>query len=275
MSGAARLPLRMVWDDRDAVAQFDAQGRPDGANARVYRLNAAAISRLAPENGSVLDLGSGSGRMLGALAALRPDLNITGIELSKPMLELGRRQLTGKGIGRTVHLIEGDMLDFEHSAPRPVDVLSTVWTLEHFSDEQTRSLLERIAGFRRRTGCAIWIFDFARLPNPDIWPQALASFGLSEALLRDSIAAERAAFTIPELQLHLSAAGLDDLQTATDSGGLGVFQAHWAASRRQPSSANAHSHTAHAADTTTGGSELEAAFTGLPQQRISANQNQR
>lgn len=274
MSGDTRVPLRMVWDDRDAVAQFDAQGRHEGVNADAYELSAAAISRLAPSDGSVLDLGSGSGRMLAVLGALRPDLKITGIELSKPMLELGQRLLPpGDGTGARVQLIAGDMLEFERLAPERVDVLSTMWTLEHLTNQQTDQFLGRISHFRTRTGCALWIIDFARLQDPEVWPQALASFGLPEALLRDSIAAERAAFTVAELQTRLKAAGLEDLQTATDSGGLGVFQAHWAPARGHEPSRDAQA--ARPDRPSKSGRRLEASFSGLPQQQVPALPNQR
>ena len=69
-----------------------------------------ALCRGAP---SVLELGCGYGRMLGALA--KPERELYGLELDASLLRLGREamQRLPRGLGRHVTLVRGDMQDFE------------------------------------------------------------------------------------------------------------------------------------------------------------------
>jgi len=45
---------------------------------------AKAISQLLPEGAQILDIGSGNGRLIGAIAELRPDLRLVGLEIRVP-----------------------------------------------------------------------------------------------------------------------------------------------------------------------------------------------
>jgi SAM-dependent methyltransferase len=64
------------------------------------------LERLGPQCSSVLEPGCGSGRMLESLA--ERGLDVTGLDLSEPMLELARRRLSGRG-----SLVRADMADFD------------------------------------------------------------------------------------------------------------------------------------------------------------------
>jgi SAM-dependent methyltransferase len=64
------------------------------------------LERLGPNCRRVLEPGCGSGRMLEALAGR--GLEVTGIDLSEPMLELARRRLGDRGA-----LVMADMTDFD------------------------------------------------------------------------------------------------------------------------------------------------------------------
>src|SRR5262245_49495058 len=60
----------------------------------VYRRVAADIATVAPQGGAVLDVGTGPGVLLVELAALRPDLRLTGVDLSADMVSAATRNLT-------------------------------------------------------------------------------------------------------------------------------------------------------------------------------------
>lgn len=59
--GRARVPEPMVMDDREGVRVFHESAMD--VQLPVYEFNASSMSRLVPEGGSVLDLGSGSGQL--------------------------------------------------------------------------------------------------------------------------------------------------------------------------------------------------------------------
>src|SRR5262245_2250967 len=60
---------------------------------RMYRRLAADVADAAPDGGSVLDIGTGPGVLLVELAALRPDLRLTGVDLSADMIAAAARNL--------------------------------------------------------------------------------------------------------------------------------------------------------------------------------------
>ncbi len=63
----------------------------------VYRRLADDIAAVAPEGGAVLDAGTGPGVLLVELATRRPDLRLTGIDLSADMVEAARRNVARFG----------------------------------------------------------------------------------------------------------------------------------------------------------------------------------
>src|SRR5438105_4840842 len=101
-----------VMDVPQQVEAFDRQGQQEGPLTPLYHFSALAISRLLPEGGRLLDLGSGSGRLLAHLGTGRPDVEIIGLELSPPMVDAGNRMLDQAGLFPRVRLEIGDMTNF-------------------------------------------------------------------------------------------------------------------------------------------------------------------
>ncbi len=227
---APRTPEPMVMDEPDSAREYDEAGAV--AQVPFHHFNALAMSRLLPENGTVLDLGCGSGRLLARLARGRPDARIIGLDLSDPMLELGRELLKREGLASRVELRKGDITAFDDELPTPVDLVSCNYALHQLPEEGlvTRTL-EAIRRAREKTGCAVYIFDLARLRHPRTWPAVLSMSKLpGPAFEADAIASERAAFTGSELRAKLERAGLIDLEHAL-ARPLGENQVHWAPAR--------------------------------------------
>jgi hypothetical protein len=150
------------------------------------------------------------------------------------MLETGRGLLEREGLTDRVELRRGDITTFDAELPERVDMVSCNFALHHVpTAEVATRCLEAIARTRSRTGCAVWIFDFARLRHPGTWP-ALASMvnWPGPIVYNDAIESERAAFSEAELTTLLERAGLGDLEHVR-SRPLGEFQVHWAAGRDQ------------------------------------------
>ena len=122
-----REPEPMVMDEPRGVAEYDQAGAT--LQVPVHQFNARAISRLLPDGGTVIDLGCGSGRLLAGLARGRPDARIVGLDLSKPMLEVGRLQLDQEGLAERVELRLGDIATFDEDLPERLDVVSCNFAL--------------------------------------------------------------------------------------------------------------------------------------------------
>jgi tRNA (cmo5U34)-methyltransferase len=183
----------------------------------------------------VIDLGCGSGRLLARLARGCPDARIVGLDLSEPMLEVGRRQLDQAGLAERVELRLGDVTTFDADLPQRLDVVSCNFALHQLpNDELASRCLRAIGRARQRTGCAVWISDFARLRDPRSWPSMMSMLVVPGPVFRkDGIASERAAFTLSELIALLERAGLGDLGHAR-SRPLGEYQVHWAPGHDRP-----------------------------------------
>jgi len=222
-----------VMDEPQGVSEYDELGT--AGEVGLHQFCALAISRLLPEGGTLLDLGCGSGRLLARLARGRPDARIIGLDLSEPMLETGRRMLEREGLADRVELRRGDITTFDADLPERLDVVSCNFALHHLPTEEVAGrCLEAIARARSHSGCAVWIFDFARLRHPGSWPAVASMINWPGPVVHsDAIESERAAFSEAELTTLLERAGLDDLQHVR-SRPLGEQQAHWAPSRDRP-----------------------------------------
>ncbi len=123
-----------------------------------YRRLARDIARTAPHDAVVLDIGTGPGVLLAELARLRPDLTLTGVDLSSDMVAAALRNLAPFG-GRTIVKV-GD------AARLPLDddsfdlVVSSL-SLHHWdAPEAAVPELARVL----RPGGRVCIYDFASAP---------------------------------------------------------------------------------------------------------------
>jgi ubiquinone/menaquinone biosynthesis C-methylase UbiE len=221
-----RTPEPMVMDDAEAVAAFDAVDPV--LQLPIYRLNALAMSALVPTGGAVLDLGSGSGRLLAELARGRPDVRVVGTDLAPVMLLAGRAALADAGFDGRVELRHADMTALDGDLPDPLHLVSCVWALHHLPGRaEALACLRGMAEVRERTGCAVWLFDFARLEHPGPFEAVLAlAAAAPDRLLDDARASEAAAWSPGELRQLLAEAGLGDLAGGAEQW-IGHLQAYF------------------------------------------------
>lgn len=222
-----------VMDEPQGVKEYDEFGTAGEVGTHTFA--ARGISRLLPKGGTLLDLGCGSGRLLARLARARPDARIIGLDLSEPMLETGRNTLEQEGLSDRVQLRHGDITTFDANLDEHVNTISCNFALHHMPTEEVASrCLEAIARARSRTGCAVWIYDFARLRHPRSWPALISMLTLPGPVIHnDAIESERAAFSAAEMATLLEGAGLGDLEHVR-SRPIGEFQVAWAAGRDHP-----------------------------------------
>jgi len=125
---------------------------------RVYRRLARDIAAEAPRGATLLDVGTGPGVLLVELARQRPDLKLTGVDLSADMITAAKRNLAP--FADRADAITGDVTDL----PLPdasVDVIVSSFSLHHWADpEAAVPELARVL----RPGGRVIVYDFARGP---------------------------------------------------------------------------------------------------------------
>lgn len=134
--------------DRRASAAYDRRARR--LLGGLYRRVASEVAALAPHGATVLDVGTGPGELPGRLAARRPDLAITGLDISPEMLEIARR----------AHPEIGFEAADVAALPRPDDsadvIVSTLSAHEWPEPERAAAELARVL----RPGGRLLIYDF-------------------------------------------------------------------------------------------------------------------
>jgi len=134
------LPRPQVWEPQ----AYDAPRRRlipcfDDFYGTAARLGAEA----GPE---VLDLGAGTGLLSDAVAAARPDAQLTLLDGSAAMLE----QAKARFANRSVRMIESEFT--EPLPPGPFDAVVSALAIHHLSDHDKRDLFRRILGVLRPGG---------------------------------------------------------------------------------------------------------------------------
>ena len=132
------MPLRLPFHPahRHAHDAFEGHARRYDWVARhlmgpVYRRIAADVAAVAPHGASVLDVGTGPGRLLVEIARRRPDLRLTGLDPATDMVETARRTLAEVAPGADA--VVGDVADLPFD-DRSFDVVVSSLSVHHWAD---------------------------------------------------------------------------------------------------------------------------------------------
>lgn len=229
---AERVPEQSAMSSPASVAGFDAAGEKN--LLPVYHFNARAIAALAGRNFHLLDLGSGSGQFLAYLGRHRPDLMITGIELSESMVEVGRQRIERSGLPSRVRLVCGDMRNLSSFLSEPVDLVSSVFALHHLElPSDLAACLGEVSKFVAG-GASLWLFDHVRPRRQQTAVDFPGVFtpNAEDAFCQDSSNSLKAAWSYDELSAALRAAGLVGVNSAK-ARLLPFYQIHWLAGLRK------------------------------------------
>jgi ubiquinone/menaquinone biosynthesis C-methylase UbiE len=124
----------------------------------MYRRLAADVAGVAPDGGAVLDVGTGPGVLLVELAARRPDLRLTGVDLSADMIAAATRNLEPFGERASARVGNVASLPFPD---RSFDLIVASLSLHHWDHpEAAVPELARIL----RPGGRIHIYDLPFAP---------------------------------------------------------------------------------------------------------------
>jgi SAM-dependent methyltransferase len=118
------------WIGRVGGAWASEWRRTDRSFGDLARRLDAAILDLAPETGRALDIGCGAGATSLALAAARPRLNVTGVDLSPAQLTVARERAAGR---INLDFVEGDILAVAAKSA-PIDLFVSRHGVMFFAD---------------------------------------------------------------------------------------------------------------------------------------------
>jgi ubiquinone/menaquinone biosynthesis C-methylase UbiE len=120
---------------------------------RMYRRLARDVADAAPRDAAVLDVGTGPGVLLLELARLRPDLRLTGVDLSADMIASATRNLAGHE-NATAQVGDVTALPFEDGT---FDLVVSSFSAHHWDDPETA--VPELARVLRPAG-RVRVYDF-------------------------------------------------------------------------------------------------------------------
>jgi len=129
---------------------------------RLYRRIAEDVADVAPDGGTVLDVGTGPGVLLDEIGRLRPDLTLTGLDLSADMVTAARNNLSQ--YGDRAEVVVGDVADLPFGDDS-FDLVVTSLSTHHW--DQPRGAVPEIARVLRPGG-RFAVYDFAFAPYGEL-----------------------------------------------------------------------------------------------------------
>jgi len=124
----------------------------------LYRRLATDVAGVAPDSGAVLDVGTGPGVLLVELAARRPDLRLTGVDLSADMIAAATRNLARFGERAGARVGDVTSLPFPD---RSFDLIVSSLSLHHWDHPEAAA--PELARILRPAG-QVYIYDFPFAP---------------------------------------------------------------------------------------------------------------
>lgn len=116
-----------------------------------------AISRCYPELKSVLDIGCGAGNYSVKLSQKRPNIDVTLVDLSQPMLDKALERVGAVTQGQ-VEIRKGDFRSIDFGAEK-FDVIIATAVLHHLRDDDDwKTAFSKLFSLLNEDG-SIWIFD--------------------------------------------------------------------------------------------------------------------
>jgi tRNA (cmo5U34)-methyltransferase len=150
----------------------------------VLELIAQAAEATTPGARALLDVGCGAGNYSLKLLERLPDMEVTLVDLSRPMLERAWERVSA-ATGENVEIIQADVRDAELEEKR-FDVIVAAAVLHHLrTDQEWEAVFSR---FHRwlRPGGAVWISDYIEQDTPGVQQVMQRRFGEYLTQLKDA-----------------------------------------------------------------------------------------
>ena len=128
-----------------------------------------------PQATHVLDVGCGAGNYTLKLLQSLPDLDVTLVDLSRPMLERASERIAAVSAG-SIQALQGDIRDLEFS-PAQFDIILAAAVLHHLrGDEEWQAVFSK---FHRilKPGGSLWIVDLIEQSTAAVQALMWARYG--------------------------------------------------------------------------------------------------
>jgi ubiquinone/menaquinone biosynthesis C-methylase UbiE len=184
---------------------------------------AQLVLQLLPQQGTILDLGTGTARIPILVAQQSPQLNIIGIDLSENMLKIGRENVNSAGLNHQIKLEKVDAKNLSYLDQQFDGVISNS-IIHHLPDPIP--CLKEIKRILKPNG-GLLLRDLLRPENTETWEHLVREYAADcndhqRQLFRDSL---QAAFTLEEVEQMIKMAGLEEIKVYQSS------DRHWTAQR--------------------------------------------
>ena len=127
-------------------------------------LIAQAAARATPNAKSVLDIGCGAGNYTLKVLSYLPNLNVTLLDLSKPMLHRAQERVSAVATGTVTH-IQGDIREADLAQ---YDIILASAVLHHLREEsEWRAVFAKLYA-ALNPGGSLWIYDLIRHTMPEL-----------------------------------------------------------------------------------------------------------
>ncbi len=146
-------------------------------------LIAEVAAAVTPKASSVLDVGCGAGNYTLKLLEHLPNLNVTLIDLSKPMLNRATERI-GPITSGSIEAVQGDIREIDIGRGQH-DIILAASVLHHLRDNsQWQSVFQKFYE-ALRPGGSIWIFDLIDSSIPEVQFTMRRRYGEYLTLLKD------------------------------------------------------------------------------------------
>ena len=204
------LEPELMDDERQSIAY----ARADFSSSNQFFVD-GVINEFPRPLSTAVDIGCGPGDVMIRLARALPDLHITAIDASAPMIALARGAVTTEGLSDLIELVQGYVPGVALKA-HSFDAVLSKDLLHHVPDP---SVLWKEIARLRRPGAVVYVMDLVRPATPEEAHRIVDRVAAREdpILREDFYNSLCAAFTVDELREQVAGAGLDlEVRQASD-----------------------------------------------------------
>lgn len=204
------LEPELMDDERQSIAY----ARADFSSSNQFFVD-GVINEFPRPLRTAVDIGCGPGDVMIRLARALPDLHITAIDASAPMIALARGAVMTEGLSDRIELVQGYVPGVALKA-HSFDAVLSKDLLHHVPDP---SVLWKEIARLGRPGAVVYVMDLVRPPTPEEAHRIVDRVAAREdpILREDFYNSLCAAFTVDELREQVAGAGLDlEVRQASD-----------------------------------------------------------